>query len=365
MINELESYGIKGRQIVGEHENGITNNVGLYYNVDPYLDTDRDGIPDFWEDANNLDKNDKNDGKIIREDGYSNLEHYLNNITSGKPFLKYPTNMGVAELTTNSFTLSWINREPQQHKIVIERSVDNVNFTEVATVESSVSSFDFTDLIEKTKYYIRLKTFTEDMQSCYSDIYTVTTVSTIGAPVPSIAVYPENETKIKEYKTVELIWKNTTGINAGWLYFDVYIGTSPDNMTCVLNESKKPRVQVEINDNTTYYWKVDCKNALGLEEGEIWSFTTGEEPIRTKVLYYPLNDDEGTIINNMFDAADNASAISFTPYFEKGVYGNCISFGGTPTTQRIVQNSYEDIEIGESSFTVELWFKSQIGRAHV
>lgn len=46
------------------------------------LDTDRDGIPDEWEDANGLDKNDKADGAMIGADGYSNLERYMNSLVA-------------------------------------------------------------------------------------------------------------------------------------------------------------------------------------------------------------------------------------------------------------------------------------------
>lgn len=45
-------------------------------------DTDRDGIPDAWEEANGLNKNDANDGKIVGEDGYTNLERYMNSLVS-------------------------------------------------------------------------------------------------------------------------------------------------------------------------------------------------------------------------------------------------------------------------------------------
>ncbi|WP_156251616.1 Ig-like domain-containing protein [Pseudactinotalea terrae] len=59
--------------------------VGGYPVLDggePPRDSDHDGIPDTWERANGLKHNDPADGALIREDGYSNLEHYLESIVS-------------------------------------------------------------------------------------------------------------------------------------------------------------------------------------------------------------------------------------------------------------------------------------------
>lgn len=46
------------------------------------VDTDGDGMPDIWEDTNNLDPNDATDGAIAGSDGYTNLEKYLNSIVA-------------------------------------------------------------------------------------------------------------------------------------------------------------------------------------------------------------------------------------------------------------------------------------------
>jgi len=43
-------------------------------------DTDHDGMPDDWEDANNLNKDDPEDRNIIASNGYTMLENYLNHI---------------------------------------------------------------------------------------------------------------------------------------------------------------------------------------------------------------------------------------------------------------------------------------------
>lgn len=47
-------------------------------------DSDHDGMPDEWENANNLNKNDPADRNVVGADGYTMLEKYLNNITGKK-----------------------------------------------------------------------------------------------------------------------------------------------------------------------------------------------------------------------------------------------------------------------------------------
>lgn len=42
------------------------------------VDSDHDGMPDAWEDANGLDKNNPDDRNIVGTDGYTMLEKYLN-----------------------------------------------------------------------------------------------------------------------------------------------------------------------------------------------------------------------------------------------------------------------------------------------
>jgi len=52
------------------------------YGQEDRLDTDGDGMPDAWEEANGLDKNNAGDGKAVGEDGYTNLERYMNSLVA-------------------------------------------------------------------------------------------------------------------------------------------------------------------------------------------------------------------------------------------------------------------------------------------
>lgn len=45
-------------------------------------DTDGDGMPDYWEDANGLDKNNAADGNLTDSEGYTNLERYMNSLVA-------------------------------------------------------------------------------------------------------------------------------------------------------------------------------------------------------------------------------------------------------------------------------------------
>ncbi len=77
-IEQVKSFGKLGKIILRESDAGgqpvMKSNAAL-------PDSDRDGIPDAWETAHGLDPRNPDDGRQIRSDGYSNLEHYINGLT--------------------------------------------------------------------------------------------------------------------------------------------------------------------------------------------------------------------------------------------------------------------------------------------
>lgn len=78
-------------------------------------DTDNDGMPDVWETTNGLNPNDASDGKIRNNEGYTNLEVYLNSLVEDITKGQYEgsTEMGIPgqaydphSLTTD-VTIKW------------------------------------------------------------------------------------------------------------------------------------------------------------------------------------------------------------------------------------------------------------------
>ena len=83
IISELTSLGTKGIYVYTESDLPLPNNgLGVYEKSKPTLDSDDDGIPDYWEDKLGLDKNNSLDAlKVNSKDSrYYNIEIYFNSL---------------------------------------------------------------------------------------------------------------------------------------------------------------------------------------------------------------------------------------------------------------------------------------------
>jgi len=81
VIAELTSLGKKGATISDEAALGLANTVGAIPSGSALLDSDRDGMPDSWENARALSPQDPEDRNGDRDgDRFTNLEEYLNGL---------------------------------------------------------------------------------------------------------------------------------------------------------------------------------------------------------------------------------------------------------------------------------------------
>lgn len=358
LITELASLGTKGALINGEADLGLANGVGNVFKAQAQIDTDKDGIPDSWEDAHGLDKNNAADAVQKHISGYLNIETYLNSISQTVPFVKYPTLFSVKQITDSFVVVKWSNHEENANSIAIEISEDNVQFNHYKNIDSSLSEYKIEGLNKSTTYYFRLKTIKGELESLSTEAVKATTTGADAPPAICNEPVPSNGDFIPAFIQTTLSWSNPSTLS-GVLYYNLYVGTSPETLIQKTAGSLSNSFNLAVSPGLTYYWRVDAMNILGIQTGEVWSFTTGLRVPREKVAYFPLDETDGNIATNEIEGY--ASALNFTPSWVAGKVNNAVSLSGTPTSAALMQAHYDAISLGNLSFTVEMWFKSAGG----
>ena len=82
LISELTSLGTKGKTIPHTDASGeaLAGGLGEVHGGPAPIDTDRDGIPDEWESAHQLNPHDPSDALKVQPSGYTQLEEYLHSL---------------------------------------------------------------------------------------------------------------------------------------------------------------------------------------------------------------------------------------------------------------------------------------------
>lgn len=231
-------------------------------------DNDHDGMPDGWEMANGLDPGDPEDRNGMDLDtGYTNLEMYINNITPYGDFLRPPTEL-VAELSgLNHVELGWKDNSGREGGFYLERSETGI-FHVIDTLPADAVQYADSNLSFGTEYAYRLRAFAQDDSSAYSNTRSVTTLQANSAPGkahgPSPAHY-ENNVSVNPVLT----WIPGDGAESHIVYFG---DSNPPPLIGEQTENNYSPTALE--NNTSYYWRIDEVNVNGTTEGQVWKFIT-------------------------------------------------------------------------------------------
>lgn len=178
MVDEVLSFGTKGHLITNENELpiGVPTTWSWFKGTKP-VDSDNDGMPDAWEEANGTDKT-KNDAMTIAANGYANIENYINSISKDDRqfFLRAPLLLELASATTNSLTLSWADYSDNEDGFIVELQKDGT-FVEVGRTADSkfvISNSEF-PLLPGSPYIVRVCAYKGEEKSAYTAELTVKT----------------------------------------------------------------------------------------------------------------------------------------------------------------------------------------------
>ena len=166
MVDEVLSYGKQGALISNEETliYGAPSTWSVYKGV-KRTDTDGDGMPDAWEQANGTDPQ-KNDAMTKAANGYTHIENYINSITVDDRdfFLRKPVALVLEKASTQTLTISWRDYTYDEDGFVIDIKTDD-GYQEVARTAADASTHVVSNLQPATKYTVRVRAFKGDQMS--------------------------------------------------------------------------------------------------------------------------------------------------------------------------------------------------------
>ncbi len=187
LISQLTSYGTSGQIINTEDDNGIPDNVGTVPGGTAPTDTDQDGMPDAWEDENDLDRNNHEDRNGDRnDDGFTNLEEYLNSLVpiAHREFppdslpLSAPSGLTAVTFSGNQVDLDWTDNANNERGFLIQYSDDDWSSNQEDTTSwANVTSYSVSGLSGSTRYQFRVAAYNNAGNSEYSNIASDSTIA--------------------------------------------------------------------------------------------------------------------------------------------------------------------------------------------
>lgn len=375
LINEVASRGTQGLYVYRETDIPLSNGgAGEVFNAPAPLDSDADGMPDAWEDANGLNKNYKPDALAFSASSpeYLNIEVYINSLINTAPadFIRPP---GSVTLNASSFetpaahsriSITWTDNSANEDHFVLERSEDNITWTDIDHPAANSTSYtDSIGLIPNKTYYYRLKAATTSDASSYSVPVSVKTPPLPTAPGAAAAPSPANGFQYAELLAgnITLKWTGSSNTES----FAVYVGTSPSaisKLTDIPYSGTPSFLATGLSDFTTYYWRIDASNNRGVTEGELWSFRTTKAFPAGMVGHWSFDETDGRQVTDsslyenhgVLGLDDDDQSIRVT-----GKVNNGIDFATASTNMYVVSVPHADqLHFDRNPFSLSFWMKA-------
>ncbi|HEY4271533.1 MAG TPA: fibronectin type III domain-containing protein, partial [Candidatus Udaeobacter sp.] len=182
------------------------------------------------------------------------------NEVNGIAFLAAPTAFTVTAVSSSQIRLSWTDNSATETGFKIERSpVNDLHFTQIATVGANVTTFTDSSLTESTKYYYRVRAYNAMANSTYTSEKNATTLYNIPLAPSGLRVTSTTSSK------VFLAWTDNSGNETGFRIQRKQgaTGTYTEIATPGANVTTYTDNDSALLDGTQYYYKVCAYNPAG------------------------------------------------------------------------------------------------------
>jgi fibronectin type 3 domain-containing protein len=231
---------------------------------------------------------------------FSNVANATTNAALSAPAA--PSNLAATAVSSSQVNLTWTNNASNATGIAIQRSTDGVNYTAIASLGGSVSSYSDTGLTAGTKYYYRAQASNTAGSSAFSNVATATTA---GVSLPAA---PSNLTATVVSTTeIDLSWQSNSSNATGFRILRSKNGNHFKYLASV-GGSVTTYKDTGLTPGTTYYYRVQADNAAGYSAPSNVATATTATPINLAITTAAVTGGVSVNLSGSFADPDNSAS---------------------------------------------------------
>ncbi len=184
----------------------------------------------------------------------------FSNEVNGVTLLASPTSLTATAVSSSQISLTWVDNSLTELGYKIEQSpIDDLHYTEIATVGPNTTSYTASGLSESTKYYYRVRAYNAITLSAYAPEKNATTFSNIPIAPSGLTI-----TSVLSNRVI-LAWNDNSGNETGFKIQrkQGVTGTYTQIATPGANSTTYTDNDTALLDGTQYYYKVSAYNSAG------------------------------------------------------------------------------------------------------